>query len=663
MNVPLKLTANPPTVFVTPQNTSGGTTITWNTGSPRGGTVRRAINGVNPQPFDSGSGNTDHTKPDTIQVGNTHEYRLTLTQTGTLLATLTVTARRPGPPIFIDPGPDFRIAINLLGNFGLIQLIRNLRVEPSINYADFKFTTSQPTVPIIQVAIAPPGPGPTFNPADVVYTAIPFLRVGMQHDVRVFQLLGGTTYYYIIIAKSTTPNDPPATKTGSFTTSSRSAIVHFDSIRVYRDGDPRSKGELKFSFGVYDGGSRLYLGPRPYMYYPDQGRADIGDGDWVVVNRPSIVIDPAPDTLTLYVECTDDDTELWTGLSTRGLAPPNFAPGKGYGDYDNGEWADAQEDFDISFEVHGGTFTLPFEMESPQGGVWFRVFGRIEILKVTVAMSRRTPPQFLAARTAFATEAGKITAVASAADSGRLDMFTLGPDGAIYHKPLISGVRERSRNDWENIGHGISGSVTALSLDDGNLHVLGLNQEGNVLHKYWNGEKWVPSLNEWKNIGGKFGGQITAVSTEKGRIDLFAIGSDAQVYHKTLNGKSKSRSRGDWENIGGKIKESIGSITALYSDKEYLHIFALGLNGNVIYKWLNGEDWKPSQNKWQDMGGEFSGSIVAVPSENGRLQVFVFASGRSVYSRTWDGTSGKPLQDKWDNIGTIESLERIISSL
>ncbi|MGE5444297.1 MAG: hypothetical protein ACM3SR_06775, partial [Ignavibacteriales bacterium] len=62
------------------------------------------------------------------------------------------------------------------------------------------------------------------------------------------------------------------------------------------------------------------------------------------------------------------------------------------------------------------------------------------------------------------------------------------------------------------------------------------------------------------------------------------------------------------------------------------------------------------------MGGEFSGSIIAVPSENGRLQVFVFSSGRSVYSRTWDGTSGKPLQDKWDNIGTIESLERLLSS-
>lgn len=297
-------------------------------------------------------------------------------------------------------------------------------------------------------------------------------------------------------------------------------------------------------------------------------------------------------------------------------------------------------------------------MTSPQGGVWFTISGRIEISNVTFAMSRSTSPKSLPSPNAFVEGAGKIAAVASGADSGRLDMFTLGPDGAVYHKPLMSGMREKSRSDWQNIGHGVSGSVTALSLGNGRLHVLGLNQEGNVLHKYWNGEKWAPSPYEWKNIGGKFGGQITAVSTEKGRLHLFAIDSDAQVYHKTLNGKSKSRSRSDWENIGGKIKGSIGSITAVYSDKDYQHIFALGLNGSILYKWLNGEDWKPSQNKWHDMGGEFSGSIVAVPSENGRLQVFVFNSGRSVYSRIWDGSSGKPLQDKWDNIGTIESLER-----
>lgn len=486
-----------------------------------------------------------------------------------MLASVTVIARQP-QPVFPDAAKHMGTGVNISANLGYIQLIRNLRVVPGFYNADFKFTISQPTTPWITIAIAPPGPGPAFDPADVVRPPTPlghfFNDSKYQYHLNVMPLTPNTLYYYIITAASSTPNDPPATKTGSFTTTLRTAMVYFDSVRVWRDGDPNANGELKFTFGVFDGVTRQYLGPSrgtkdhpiPPMQYPAEGWADLGDGDFVELHRGPVIIDNAPTTLTLWVNCEDYDGPVdpttWGTLGGPGSFPEEFAPGKGSGDYDAGEWAAAQEDFNISFGFHGGLYTMKFDMTSPQGGVWFTVSGRIEISNVTFAMSRSTSPKSLPSPNAFVEGAGKIAAVASGADSGRLDMFTLGPDGAVYHKPLISGMREKSRSDWQNIGHGVSGSVTALSLDNGRLHVLGLNQEGNVLHKYWNGEKWAPSPDEWKNIGGKFGGQITAVSTEKGCLDLFAIDSDAQVYHKTLNGKSTSRSRSDWENIGGKIQ-------------------------------------------------------------------------------------------------------------
>jgi hypothetical protein len=383
-------------------------TIAWTiTDEPRGVVITQSVNGGADKPFFpmTGRTNANGQQPATIEINKTYLFKLKDSRDN-VLASVTVTARQAQPPVFTGAAFDMRIGVNLAANLGYIQIIRNLRVVPGFYYADFEFTLSQPTTPFITVAIAPPGPGPAFNPADVVVPTTPILHTTNnqhQYHSRVSPLTPSTLYYYIIMAGGSTPNDPLATKTGSFTTSLRDAIVYFDEVDVIRDGDTNSKGELSFSFAVYDGVSRLYLRPDPgpninYMYYPVIGhagiRADIGDGDHVKLNLPAIVIENAPPTLTLFVECTDDE-ELWTGMGSKGFSPPKIAPGKGFGDYDYGQYADAQEDFDISFEVHGGPFIMSFRMKSPPAGVWFEVIGRIEISNVTFAMSRSASLQFL----------------------------------------------------------------------------------------------------------------------------------------------------------------------------------------------------------------------------------------------------------------------------
>ena len=72
-------------------------------------------------------------------------------------------------------------------------------VISGIDSLTFKFVTTQPTIPLIEVSKRPPDPGPRFNRAYVVSAVFPVLA-GKQtrHNLRVGNLQPGTRYYYII---------------------------------------------------------------------------------------------------------------------------------------------------------------------------------------------------------------------------------------------------------------------------------------------------------------------------------------------------------------------------------------------------------------------------------------------------------------------------------
>ena len=159
-----------------------------------------------------------------------------------------------------------------------------------------------------------PGPGPAFDPNnDTISSAFPLFNGSvLQHQVRVGpgkKLAQGTTYFFIITAGTTTPGDRPTTATGSFTTGSRNALVKFESIRVWRDGEPWGNGDMRFYFTAYDGQDKSFLANAPI--YPDQDFADIGDGDYVPVNR-DVFIQNAPAALTLECFGYDEDDDLFS---------------------------------------------------------------------------------------------------------------------------------------------------------------------------------------------------------------------------------------------------------------------------------------------------------------------------------------------------------------
>jgi len=638
----------------------GSTTFTWGTGDSSNGEVVLSIDGgpqslFSPMPGQLPTnrmpppGNPNFLLPArTIKVGSQYLFKLFKKGDRTNpLAQVTVTAKS-----VTNAG----VGVVGAGNLGYIQLIQKLKVTPGPDYVDFSFTTAQPTVPVIEVSTSMPGPGPAFDRNnDTISSAFP-LAAGlvMEHQVRVGpgkKLAQGTTYFFIITAGTTTPGDGPTTATGHFTTGSRTAFVKFESIRVWRDGEPLGKGDMGFHFTAYDGQDNSFLANAPN--YPDQDLADIGDGDYVPVNR-DVFVQNAPAALTLECFGYDEDDDIFSGLGTTGLAPPgpgDIAPnGPSHGNDDVTTWATAQETYDLpTSDVVATPPPLDFSMRSDDGGVSFTVYGKItatNVLGVAFAIRRAE----LGQRMAVARDIGQAATVVTGPE--RLDLFTRGPNGAVYRKTIDRSVRRTTRSDWQNLGGMTAGPITALSVEEGGLHVFIPGPDGTVLYKCWDTGDGAPAPAAWHDLGGKIVGQITAIAATTGDIHLFALGASGEASHAILHGGAK-KPRANWEKLGGKFS---GPVAAVASPEGRIDIFAVRHGGGVYHKSWDGKSWTPAQLEWEELGGDFSGSLVAVPAEDGRFEVFAFVPGNTVYRKAWDGRQWEPSQGEWENIGAPAAL-------
>jgi len=412
---------------------------------------------------------------------------------------------------------------------------------------------------------------------------------------------------------------------------------------------------MDFGFSVYDGQNDGYLGSAPT--YPDNGRTDIGDGDYVTVNRDAL-IEHAPSVLTLYTWGEDHDEDFSvTGLleiDDVTYGSPGPAPGRSHGEDDDGEWASAQETYDLPTSPMGGSLPhVVFTMDSDNGGVKFTVYGRI----VTTIMPgvgfgfRRVAPR--PRGMAVARDIG-LAAVLVTSPS-RVELITRGPDDGVYRKTIDRAVRGKSKSDWQNLGVKTAGPITAWSGEGGGLHIFVPGPDSTVLHRSWDTVDGAASSSEWQDLGGNIVGQITVIASAHGDIHLFGLDADGAVDHYIFQIRPGKQARTYWGKLGGKFH---GPVTAVASQEDSIDIFAVRPSGGVYRKSWDGKEWKPAQHDWEDLGGEFSGSLIALPERAGRIDVFAFVPGGMVHRKIWDGHHWEPSQTDWENIGTVVSLTK-----
>jgi Pregnancy-associated plasma protein-A len=98
---------------------------------------------------------------------------------------------------------------------------------------------------------------------------------------------------------------------------------------------------------------------------------------------------------------------------------------------------------------------------------------------------------------------------------------------------------------------GLAGSPTAISSGDGriDLFVLGVDQA--LYHKRWDGSAWQPSAEGWTSLGGSCAGSPTVVASGPDRLDVFVVGTDGALYHKWSEGSAWRPAPTEYEYLGG----------------------------------------------------------------------------------------------------------------
>ncbi|MBI4583278.1 MAG: hypothetical protein HY717_04565, partial [Planctomycetes bacterium] len=179
---------------------------------------------------------------------------------------------------------------------------------------------------------------------------------------------------------------------------------------------------------------------------------------------------------------------------------------------------------------------------------------------------------------------------------GRVDLFVVGTDNSVYHK-WFDGNWKPSLQDinlWEQFAISAKHRPATASWGPGRLDLFAVGSDDAVYHKWFDGS-WHPSpveTDSWERfaISAKHG--PAAASWGPGRLDLFVVGSDDAVYHKWFQGGwyPSPVETDSWERFA--ISAKHGPAAASWGPGR-LDLFVVGSDDAVYHKWFDGS-WHPS---------------------------------------------------------------------
>ena len=127
---------------------------------------------------------------------------------------------------------------------------------------------------------------------------------------------------------------------------------------------------------------------------------------------------------------------------------------------------------------------------------------------------------------------------------GRIELFVVGADGAIYHRWQTAPNGPFA--DWHSLGGNVSQPFAIRNQDDRiELFAVGAGSDRALWHR------WQTAPNgpfaDWDSLGGDIN-EPFAIHNQDGRIEVFAINADGAVWHRwqtAPNGPSA-----DWDRLG-----------------------------------------------------------------------------------------------------------------
>jgi hypothetical protein len=240
------------------------------------------------------------------------------------------------------------------------------------------------------------------------------------------------------------------------------------------------------------------------------------------------------------------------------------------------------------------------------------------------------------------------TPAAVAWSPGRLDVFGLGLDRAMYHQAWDGNQWVPAGGNWERLGGTFASPPAAVAWSANRLDVFALGIDRAMRHKAWDGNQWVPAGDNWDRLGGIFTSPPRAVAWSAGRLDVFGLGLDRAVYHKARDGNQWVPGGDNWDRLGGAFTSPPAPVAW---GPGRLDVFGVDTDGAMRHKAWDGNQWAPGGADWENLGGIFTSPPAAVAWSANRLDVFGLGTDRGMYHKAWDGNQWVPAGGNWEPRG------------
>ena len=206
---------------------------------------------------------------------------------------------------------------------------------------------------------------------------------------------------------------------------------------------------------------------------------------------------------------------------------------------------------------------------------------------------------------------------------GRLDVFSRGPDNALWHKSYSGGIW----SEWESLGGVLTSDPAAVSWGPDRIDVFARGLDNAMWRKVWDGVVW----KAWERVDGALDSGPAAASEFTGVVTVYARRGDGALMSNYVTGGTWAT----WENLGGVLTSDPAAVS--WGVNRY-DIFARGLDNALWHKRYDGSGYST----WESLGGALSSGPGVSSWGLGRLDVFARGPGNTLWTKsfltdTWSG--------------------------
>lgn len=231
-------------------------------------------------------------------------------------------------------------------------------------------------------------------------------------------------------------------------------------------------------------------------------------------------------------------------------------------------------------------------------------------------------PNTSATVSVFTARLGSAPTVGTNVD-GRLEMFTLGSDGAIWRNAQASP--NCSWSGWTSMGGSFTAAPTVGVNSDGRLELFGRGIDGAI----WDASQQTPggSWSGWTSLGGYLTSPPSVAANADGRLEIFAVGGDnATIWHDAQSTPGSSAWT-NWFPIGG-ISASLCPSVALNANGE-LQLFAVSTSDAAVWTAAQQTPGAGAWSGWTSLGGYLTSTPSIGTDLDGRLEIFAVGADKA----------------------------------